>query len=104
HFDRKLAEEEVWIRQGIKARRTRNEGRVRALKAMRRERMQRRELQGQVSIQMASAAPSGKRVAEAKRVSHGYNGRALLRDFSVSIQRGDRIGLVGPNGVGKTTL
>ncbi len=104
HFDRKLAEEEVWIRQGIKARRTRNEGRVRALKAMRRERMQRRELQGQVNIQMASAAPSGKRVAEAKHVTHGYSGRVLLRDFSVSIQRGDRIGLVGPNGVGKTTL
>ncbi len=104
HFDRRLAEEEVWIRQGIKARRTRNEGRVRALKAMRNERMQRREQQGQVNIQMASAAPSGKRVAEAKRVSHGYGGRMLLRDFSATIQRGDRIGLVGPNGVGKTTL
>lgn len=104
HFDRKLAEEEVWIRQGIKARRTRNEGRVRALKAMRHERAQRRELQGQVNIQMAAAAPSGKRVAEAKQVSHGYQGRMLLRDFSASIQRGDRIGLVGPNGIGKTTL
>ncbi|MCG6117751.1 MAG: ATP-binding cassette domain-containing protein [Aquimonas sp.] len=104
HFDRKLAEEEVWIRQGIKARRTRNEGRVRALKAMRSERQQRRELQGQVNIQMASAAPSGKRVAEAKRVTHGYAGRTLLQDFSINIQRGDRIGLVGPNGVGKTTL
>jgi ATP-binding cassette subfamily F protein uup len=103
-FDRKLAEEEVWIRQGIKARRTRNEGRVRVLKALRVERAQRRELLGQVNIQMAVAAPSGKRVAEAKNVSHRFGERPLLQDFSTTIQRGDRIGLIGPNGAGKTTL
>ena len=103
-FDRKLAEEEVWIRQGIKARRTRNEGRVRALKALRNERAQRREQQGQVNIQMAVAAPSGKRVVEAKGLYHRFGERPLLENFSTVVQRGDRIGLIGPNGAGKTTL
>ena len=104
HFDRKLAEEEVWIRQGIKARRTRNEGRVRALQAMRRERAQRRELQGQVKLSVAVAAPSGKRVFEAREVHYEIPGRVLLQDFSATVQRGDRVGLIGPNGAGKTTL
>jgi ATP-binding cassette subfamily F protein uup len=104
HFDRKLAEEEVWIRQGIKARRTRNEGRVRALQAMRRERAERREQQGQVKLSMAVAAPSGKRVFEAKHLRCELGGRVLIDDFSAAVQRGDRVGLIGPNGAGKTTL
>ncbi len=104
HFDRKLAEEEVWIRQGIKARRTRNEGRVRALQAMRRERAERREQQGQVKLAVAVAAPSGKRVFEAKHLRCELAGRVLIDDFSAAVQRGDRVGLIGPNGAGKTTL
>jgi len=103
-FDKKLAQEEVWIRQGIKARRTRNEGRVTALKAMRRERAERRELQGSVRIAAAAADRSGKRVFEAREVGFDYGGRALVRDFSTVIQRGDKVGLIGPNGSGKTTL
>lgn len=104
HFDRKLAEEEVWIRQGIKARRTRNEGRVRALQAMRRERAERREQQGQVKLAVAVAAPSGKRVFDAKHLRCELGGRVLIEDFSAAVQRGDRVGLIGPNGAGKTTL
>ena len=103
-FDRKLAQEEVWIRQGIKARRTRNEGRVTALKAMRRERAQRRELSGNVQLAAAQAAKSGRRVFEAKDVSFAFGDRVLVRDFSTVIQRGDKVGLIGPNGSGKTTL
>ena len=103
-FDRKLAEEEVWIRQGIKARRTRNEGRVRALEKLRRERSERREHQGRVKLDVAAAEKSGKRVVEAENLSYAIGGRVLVDDFSVSIQRGDRVGLLGPNGAGKTTL
>ena len=103
-FDRKLAQEEVWIRQGIKARRTRNEGRVTALKAMRRERAQRREQTGNVRMATAAAEKSGRKVFEARDVSFFYDGRTIVRDFSTVVQRGDRIGLIGPNGSGKTTL
>ena len=103
-FDKMLAQEEAWIRQGIKARRTRDEGRVRRLKAMRVERAQRREQVGNVRMDTAQAAASGKKVVEAKGVSFAWGGRPLLRDFSTTILRGDRIGLVGPNGSGKTTL
>ncbi len=103
-FDKKLAQEEVWIRQGIKARRTRNEGRVTALKAMRRERAARREQQGLARIEVAEASSSGKRVLRATDVSYAIGGRTLIRDFSTNILRGDRVGIVGPNGVGKTTL
>ncbi len=103
-FDKRLAEEEVWLRQGIKARRTRNEGRVRALMAMREERAARRDQPGMVRLQVEAADPSGKRVFEADAVSKPFGGRTVIRDFSVRIMRGDRIGLIGPNGVGKTTL
>ncbi len=104
HFDRKLAEEEVWIRQGIKARRTRNEGRVRELEAMRRERAQRREQQGKVSLSVSQAAPSGKRVVEARDLRFAYGERVLVDGLTTMIQRGDRVGIVGPNGAGKSTL
>jgi ATP-binding cassette subfamily F protein uup len=103
-FDKKLAQEEVWIRQGIKARRTRNEGRVTALKALRRERSERREQAGNVKLAAAGADKSGKRVFEAKGVDFAFGERVLVRDFSTVIQRGDKIGLIGPNGSGKTTL
>src|SRR5690606_9590345 len=104
-FDRRVAQEEVWIRQGIKARRTRNEGRVRALKAMRQERSERRERQGKASIQLDSAEKSGKQVIVAENVSFAHaGGPALIHDFSLVLQRGDRIGLLGANGTGKTTL
>src|SRR6185436_20988565 len=102
-FDKKLAEEEVWLRQGIKARRTRNEGRVRALMAMRAERAARREQLGTVRLQAEVADASGKMVFEVDRISKRYEGFEL-RSFSARIMRGDRIGLVGPNGAGKTTL
>ncbi len=104
-FDKKLAQEEVWIRQGIKARRTRNEGRVRALKALRQERSQRRDRQGVVNLQIGEASRSGKQVIVVKGVSFSYpNGPTLIEDFSMVLQRGDRIGLLGANGSGKTTL
>jgi ATP-binding cassette subfamily F protein uup len=103
-FDKLLAQEEVWIRQGIKARRTRDEGRVRRLKAMRDERAQRRERTGNVRMEFAQAENSGKKVIEARDVSFGYGGRLLLDDVSTTVFRGDRIGLIGPNGSGKTTL
>lgn len=103
-FDKKLAEEERWIRQGIKARRTRNEGRVRALKAMRVERSQRRELLGKVSFNVNEAQTSGKLVINAEHITHGFNQHIVIKNFSIRIMRGDRIGLIGPNGVGKSTL
>jgi ATP-binding cassette subfamily F protein uup len=103
-FDRKLAEEEVWLRQGIKARRTRNEGRVRALMAMRDERRARRAQVGAVRMQVFEADPSGRMVFETERLSKSYDGRPVIRDLTLRIMRGDRIGLIGPNGSGKTTL
>src|SRR3546814_13973021 len=98
-----LAQEEVWIRQGIKARRTRDEGRVRRLKAMRVERAQRREQVGNVRMDTAQAGASGKKVIQAKDVSFSFGDRALVRDFSTTILRGDRIGLIGANGSAKPT-
>ena len=103
-FDKKLAQEEVWIRQGIKARRTRNEGRVRALEAMRKERALRRERQGNVKASIQQAESSGQKVIEAEQINVSFNGRPIVKDFSTVILRGDRIGIVGPNGVGKSTL
>lgn len=104
HFDRKLAQEEVWIRQGIKARRTRNEGRVRALKAMRRERSERREGAGTAKMNLANAQASGRKVVDAEHITQAYGGRTLIRDFTTTIMRGDRVGIMGPNGAGKSTL
>lgn len=103
-FDRKLAQEEVWIRQGIKARRTRNEGRVRALKAMRNEHAERRSVQGNAKMQVEESLRSGKIVFEMENVNYSVAGKTLVRDFSVQVNRGDKIALVGPNGCGKTTL
>jgi ATP-binding cassette subfamily F protein uup len=103
-FDKLLAQEETWIRQGIKARRTRDEGRVRRLKAMRSERAERRAQAGNVRMATAQAGESGKKVIEAKGVDFAHGDHRLVRDFSTTILRGDRIGLVGPNGSGKTTL
>ncbi|MRX27593.1 ribosomal protection-like ABC-F family protein [Kangiella sp. HZ709] len=103
-FDKKLAQEEVWIRQGIKARRTRNEGRVRRLEAARRERAERRNLIGNVNMKVQQSEASGKKVIEARDIHMAYEGRVLIDDFSTIIMRGDRIGIIGPNGTGKTTL
>jgi ATP-binding cassette subfamily F protein uup len=103
-FDKRLAEEEVWLRQGIKARRTRNEGRVRALMAMREERAARRARPGVARLEMESAQLSGKMVIEATKVTKAFGDTPVVKDFSARIMRGDRIGLVGPNGAGKTTL
>lgn len=104
-FDKRLSEEEVWIRQGIKARRTRNEGRVRALKSMRAERKARLDRQGSANIRIESAMPSGKLVAELRDVSHRYDdGRTVINQLTTTVMRGDRIGLIGANGAGKTTL
>ena len=103
-FDKRLAQEEVWIRQGIKARRTRNEGRVRALKAMREERRQRRDVMGTAKLQLDTSSRSGKIVFEMENVSYEVAGKTLLKNFSTTILRGDKIALVGPNGCGKTTF
>ncbi len=103
-FDKKLAEEEKWIRQGIRARRTRNEGRVRALEQMRRQRSDRREKTGNVRITIEQTRRSGNLVAEVDQISFAYGGQHIIRDFSTTIMRGDKIGVIGPNGVGKTTL
>ena len=103
-FDKKLAQEEAWIRQGIKARRTRNEGRVRALKIMRNERAQRRVAQGKSQFTLEEANRSGRRVAEARDITFGYGDKKVVQQFSTIIQRGDRVGIVGSNGVGKSTV
>jgi ATP-binding cassette subfamily F protein uup len=103
-FDKKLAQEEVWIRQGVEARRTRNEGRVRALKQLRIQRSERRERIGQVEIRVQDAAPSGKLVFEATHVTHAFSASPVIENFSARVMRGDRIGIIGPNGCGKTTL
>ena len=103
-FDRKLAEEEIWIRQGIKARRTRNEGRVRALEAMREVRAQRVNPDARARVHIEEADQSGRKVLDARGLSFGYGDSMLIQDFSLRIRRGDRIGLVGNNGVGKSTL
>ena len=103
-FDKKLAQEEAWVRQGIKARRTRNEGRVRALKKLREERRERRERVGKIRIELQNAERSGNLVVAAEGVSFSYNGRPVVRELTTAIMRGDRVGIIGPNGAGKTTL
>ncbi|MFQ0990783.1 ABC transporter ATP-binding protein [Gilliamella apicola] len=103
-FDKKLAQEEMWIRQGIKARRTRNEGRVRALKAMRQEYSERRQVMGSAKMQIEEALRSGKIVFELENVTYQVDDKLLVNDFSVQVLRGDKIALIGPNGIGKTTL
>ena len=103
-FDKKMAQEEVWLRRGGKARRTRDEGRVKALMAMRAERAERRGLMGNVRMQVDQADPSGKMVFEAKGLSHAFGVSPVVKDLSLRVIRGDRIGLIGPNGAGKTTL
>ncbi len=104
NFDKKLAQEEQWIRKGIEARRTRNEGRVRALKRLRELRQERREQPGKVRMQIQADKRSGKLVIEAENISYSFGTQAIVSDFSATIQRGDKIGIIGPNGSGKTTL
>jgi ABC transport system ATP-binding/permease protein len=104
NFDKKLAQEEVWIRQGIKARRTRNEGRVRALEQMRRDRSQRRERRGNIAIEKQTSDQSGKTVIELDNISVSYDNKTLINQFSANMLRGDKIGIIGPNGCGKSTL
>jgi ABC transport system ATP-binding/permease protein len=103
-FDKKLAQEEVWIRKGVEARRTRNEGRVRALEQLRIQRRDRRERIGQVDVRVQEAGPSGKLVFEAEHMSKDFGSAPVIADFSARIMRGDRIGIIGPNGAGKSTL
>lgn len=103
-FDKKLAQEEQWIRKGIEARRTRNEGRVRALKRLREMRRERRELSGPVRMQISAENRSGRLVIEAENVSYSFGNKNIIQNFSITIQRGDKVGIVGPNGSGKTTL
>jgi ATP-binding cassette subfamily F protein uup len=103
-FDKFLAQEEVWIRKGVQARRTRDEGRVRRLEALRLQRSARREQQGQVRIDVATGERSGKIVADLENVSKSYGEKVIIRDFTSTIMRGDKVGLIGPNGAGKTTL
>jgi ATP-binding cassette subfamily F protein uup len=103
-FDKKLEQEEEWVRQGIKARRTRNEGRVRALQKMREEREGRIAQEGEARIHIEEAEQSGRKVLRARNISYSYGNEQVIRDFSIKIMRGDRIGLIGNNGVGKTTL
>jgi ATP-binding cassette subfamily F protein uup len=103
-FDKKLAQEEAWLRMGVKARRTRNEGRVRALQKMRAERSERRQREGLARIELQTGAMSGQKVIEAKEITFGYGGTPIVRDFTTTVWRGDKIGIIGPNGGGKTTL
>jgi ATP-binding cassette subfamily F protein uup len=103
-FDKRLSNEEEWIRQGVKARRTRNEGRVRSLEAMRDEYSKRVKRQGKARFDIGEAEKSGRKVIEARSITHGYNGETLIENFRLKIMRGDRIGLIGNNGVGKSTL
>jgi ATP-binding cassette subfamily F protein uup len=103
-FDKNLAREEAWVRQGVKARRTRNEGRVAALRRMREERRLRRERVGQASLELQEAGLSGRKVITARKVCFDWDGTPVIRDFSTQILRGDKVGLIGPNGCGKTTL
>ncbi len=104
NFDKKLAQEEVWIRKGIEARRTRNEGRVRALKRLREQRKERRERLGKVKMQIQGDKRSGRIVIEVENVNYSYGDKTIVRDFNAAIQRGDKVGIIGPNGSGKTTL
>ncbi len=104
HFDKKLAEEEIWIRKGVKARRCRNEGRVKALERLREEKKAQRKAIGQVRMRAQKVDPSGHRVAKISQLSFGYEEKCLVKDFSTQIMRGDKIGVIGPNGSGKTTL
>jgi ATP-binding cassette subfamily F protein uup len=103
-FDKKLAQEETWLRQGVKARRTRNEGRVRALKELRTQRSKRRERTGTAKIELQEGGTSGQKVIEAKEASFGYGGSPIVSNFTSTLWRGDKIGIIGPNGCGKTTL
>jgi ATP-binding cassette subfamily F protein uup len=103
-FDKKLAQEEAWLRQGVKARRTRNEGRVRALQKMRVERSERRQREGTARIEIQAGSLSGQKVISAKEISFAYGDEPIIRDFSTTVWRGDKIGIIGPNGGGKTTL
>lgn len=103
-FDKFHAQEEAWIRKGIEARRTRNQGRVKRLEQLRRERAARREVQGQINFNLNSGEASGKIIAELEHAGFSYDNRLIMQDFSAIIQRGDKIGLIGPNGIGKTTF
>lgn len=103
-FDKFHAQEEAWIRKGIEARRTRNQGRVKRLEQLRRERSARREVQGQINFNLNSGEASGKIIAELEHAGFSYDNRLIMQDFSAIIQRGDKIGLIGPNGIGKTTF
>ena len=103
-FDKFHAQEEAWIRKGIEARRTRNEGRVRRLEELRRQRAERRNVQGQVNFKLDSGEKSGKIIAELEHASFAYGDKVIMDKFSAILQRGDKIGLIGPNGIGKTTF